>query len=149
MIHKESSWDYDHSRRVNARVVPRFIETNITAVNYFLMHPDEFKVLMAHEIGHITNDDFTPENMISGRIYPASQKTEISADRLGAIMHGNPKEYAKASIALLSAMTSGDLPHIYTSKYLSTNGRLRMLHKWADILEREKAIDEKGRGCTR
>ncbi|MDE3061316.1 MAG: hypothetical protein KGJ06_09925, partial [Pseudomonadota bacterium] len=65
-------------------------------------------------------------------------------DRMGAIIHGNPKEYARTRTNMaFHTRPSLNIPHAQaTEKYLSSNGLARMLHTWADILEQEGATDK-------
>lgn len=144
VIHGDASWNYDEARGINARVgAPGIIETDSNAVRFFLEHPDAYKALIAHEMAHILNDDVSVESKMSTRTAPLDQKMEILADRMGAIIHGNPAQYAQAHAKLWSA-GQAENSHIFSKQYLSANGRARMLHKWADILQREGATDKDG-----
>jgi len=126
--------------------VPDFIEINVFTKNYFFKHPEAFKAVMAHEMGHIANGDCGVENAIKFNLMPPTQMQEILAERMAAIIHGNPKEYAKATsdYQFYVAKQDGAKPYRYYQDYLSVNGNARMLHKWADILEAEGATDKKG-----
>lgn len=136
----DSEWD------VYARL-PEQIHTNVTTANYFLKHMDHFKAVMAHEMAHIANGDHdNTDKRIAHRLTPPNQMREVLADRMGAIIHGNPRQYAKdlGDFLLHVAECEGTKPHISSQDYSSVNGRLRMLTKWAAILEREHATDDRG-----
>jgi hypothetical protein len=124
--------------------VPEFIESNAASIRYFISRPDIFKAVMAHEMGHIINDDQQNiENIILRMTSPPNRKEEILADLMGAIIYGKPRQYAEVNANHFGGGT-GQHFHRRTPRYLSTNGHIRMLYKWANILEREGAIDDKG-----
>jgi len=149
LIHKSSSTAYPFAGKpvlVAEVALPEFISINEYSRDYFIEHPEQFKFLMAHEMAHIANGDLKVSNAIKAITKPPNRKKDVLADRMGAIIHGNPKEFAEAArdfLLYIDEHYNVD-PHAHSSNYLSDYGRLRMLHKWADILEFKEATDDKG-----
>jgi len=125
-------------------LTPEYIAIKEYSRDYFLGHLNQFKAVMAHEMGHLANGDQDIKNQIERNINPSNQKWEILADRMGAIIHGNPRDYAKYISEFMFYVSGKNetKPNHYSRTHLSTNGDARMLHKWADILEREGAMDK-------
>jgi hypothetical protein len=123
-----------------------YIECNEFTKNYFLEHPDQFKAMCAHEMAHLVNGDCDVENTIRNLLTPPNHLQEVLADRMGAIIHGKPRVYANSMTDFLMADAKENhfLPSRSFNEHPSGNARARALHKWADILEREDAIDAKG-----
>jgi hypothetical protein len=136
-------------------MVEGYISTNLFTAQYGVQHPEIFKLLMAHEMAHLANGDQTVETLLLDNRIPPNQKQEILADRLAAIIHGNPKEYAKHTAELLFLMKkmAGERKCYSSMTNLSANGNARMLHKWADMLSEYRWSEEghkwnDGRGAT-
>lgn len=100
------------------------------------------RAIMAHELAHIKNQDESMESWVAKQHLPPTQAKEILADRLGAIIYRNPRQYAELTAGFLKAGKSKAAARS-DDEYLSPNATARMLHKWADILEREGAADKK------
>lgn len=100
-----------------------------------------FRGTVAHELAHGLNDDLTFDSRVKSIRNISNQKCEILADRMGAIIHGNAREYAAARTRILGVDNGSDTVfndfknHHSQLEYLSRNGRARAMHKWADILE--------------
>ncbi len=126
--------------------IPGHIEIHDKEKNYFGLSGGRFRAIMAHEMGHLFNGDMEPENVLQHEIRRPNQKREILAERIGAIIYGNPREYAKWMTAFEDdgVRWAAGSPAKYNRTNLSANGNARMLHHWADILEREGGTDEKG-----
>ena len=144
IIHKSGSFTMSKPVFSVSVTLPEYIETNALTLQRFLNQPERFKQTMAHELGHIFLGDRTIDSLLAKWITPTNQKTEILADRMGAIIHGNPREYAKTSSELAFVISKAGPQQIYGANVFSKmrpspNGNARMLHKWADILEREGA----------
>jgi hypothetical protein len=79
-------------------------------------------------------------------INPPNQKEEVLADRMGSIIHGNPREYARATKDFQFFISEHD--HVKPTRFSETHPaptqNARMLHKWADILQREGATYKNG-----
>ncbi len=76
--------------------VEGYIEMNEVAREHFLDHKDQFKAVMAHEMGHLANGDRNVENRVQESLRPKNHRHEVLADALGSIIHGEPAEYARA-----------------------------------------------------
>jgi len=126
--------------------LPEFIGFNEYTRDYFLEHREQFKAVMAHEMGHIANGDCGVEGTIQCNMEPPNQMQEVLAERMAAIIYGNPKEYAKITADFLLHMAKDNRakPYRYSLDHPSENARARMVYKWADILEAEGATDKKG-----
>lgn len=148
LIHKPGShYEFKMTKGIEVQVeIPEYVHITQETAKRFVRKPDERKAVLAHELGHVYNNDLEPEAILDKLINRPTQKREILADRMGALIHGNPRQYAKncKSFMFYSCRKAQDAKNAYTDTYLSANGRARMLHKWADILEREGATDEKG-----
>jgi hypothetical protein len=127
-------------------IVPEYIDINTTTRDHFVDKPLQFKALMAHELGHIGGFDLSAEGQAKWRASPPNQKREILAEKLAAIIFGNPMEYAKESSKLQFRFNKKyNIPNdLFSDEYLSANENARMQHKWADLLQREKALDNDG-----
>lgn len=126
--------------------VSDFIETDSFTGAHFKKHPGQLRAVMAHEVAHIYNKDCTPDGQIRSALRPPSQLVERLADLMGAIIHGNPGEYARECEAFLleNKRLSRTSPYLSSDTELSTYGLIRMLHKWAAILKNEGAVDAGG-----
>lgn len=120
---------------------PHHILMNEKALEKFLNDKREryFPVVMSHELAHIINGDVDTHQYTMAAISPPSNKLELLADRLGAILHGNPREYAEVTAQFLGA--GRFKARFYNDYYPSVNETARMVHKWADMLESEGAAD--------
>ena len=148
LVHRSSSpYDFAHESVIDISLnVPEFIDINQYTKKYFLDRPNQFKAIVAHELAHIVNQDYLAENIAMRKIRPPNQMMEVLAERMGAIIHGNPKKYAEDSsrFSFRFAKKYSIDSSLFTPKYLSANGNARMLHHWADILAEQDATDSKG-----
>jgi hypothetical protein len=124
--------------------LPEFIEINQFSMKHYLTHRDEFRKTMAHELGHIANGDRSALGRVMFKLTPPNQLREALAYCKGAIIYGNPKEYAIIdSKEVYEAKTP--LPqNIGDHRYKSSGGFAYLLHRWADILEGQGATDMEG-----
>ncbi len=148
LVHTAASYLFAGSRnRLSVGVTNKeFIEINEYTKEYFSREPEQFKAVMAHELAHIARGDCSPESSVEYHLTPPNQKRENLADRLGAIIHGNPRQYAQSisDFVFHDTQENGVKPYHFRLHTLSANATARMVHKWADILEDEHAVDDKG-----
>lgn len=134
------------------------------------------KAIFAHEIAHIMNGDTSRESHIANESNIQHDLKERFAERLGAIIYGNPREYFRIFSA--SEEIPKEIPDFKTEKEAKTYidaidmsqalsqealclfngcvtferkkpswfGRQRMIKKWVDILEKTDGVVDKTSG---
>lgn len=126
---------------------PAFIEMNKAQADHFLKKDKgflQFRAVIAHEMAHIINRDLTPKKTIEDNTSPPTRKAEILADRMGAIIHGNPMKYAEATSAYFTSIGNGKDLDIGSAVRPSYNHSIRSAYKWAKFLESQGAVDKNG-----
>ncbi len=122
-----------------------YIDINETSKEYFVEHPEQFKAAMAVAMGEFVNGGTTMSEKIEAAVNPANQKNQALALRLGAVIHGNPRQFAEEMHKLnMNHVSHEDKLTRHTMTHHSVNGTARMLNKWADILEDQGAVDKQG-----
>lgn len=118
-----------------------YVEINTAMRDEYTKNPGRWRVSAAHELAHHVNKDLTPHSIAQGYMVPYAERRskEILAERMGALLHGNPREYAAQKAKLINHIES---PHLYSPDHPSPNAIARMTRKWADILEREGVADK-------
>jgi len=136
--------------------IPYVIETTDDACREFAANSTGMKWLMAHELGHGINGDCgTPETMLERaqaevrgeRHFIPTNTREYLAHYMGAILFGNPREYAEIA-ATLKSLPYDETPDSFydeDERYPTRPELSAALSKWADQLEKAKAIDENGK----
>ncbi|MDE3060745.1 MAG: M48 family metalloprotease, partial [Pseudomonadota bacterium] len=90
VLPSDSKFDWECASRdiLNAGAEPgNFILLNAYSKQQLLENPALSRAIFAHEMGHLANKDLEFENALLAKIKPPSQKKELLADRMGAIIH--------------------------------------------------------------
>lgn len=93
-----------------------------------------FRGLLTHEAGHIVNGDYTTASEAHRMQRPANLKTEMLANRMGSILHGNVPEY----YATMRPTHAATATHPGGAEFD------RELKAWLPFLEQHGAVDAKG-----
>jgi hypothetical protein len=121
----------------------QYIQTNPYTVEYAKTHPRHFRAIVSHELAHMVNGDLSTESIIRAETEFPNHHNEVLADRLGAILFGNPQEYARLTEEMIM-QTWPYARHESTALYLSPNAQVRMLNKWVKILQDQQALNPDG-----
>ena len=116
--------------------LPELIEMGERLLDSASENSDVLTALLAHEAGHTINGDNTPQSQASYHATPKSHLREILANRMGAILFGNPKAYGEAFLTISECQESATHP--------STAQMRNHFANWAKILESQGALNSNG-----
>ncbi len=98
--------------------------------------PTKLRAILAHELAHSINGDNTPKGDYIWEKTPKTHVREILANRMGAILYGNPKAFGEAYCSI------GERPE--TPTHPSTAQMRLQCARWAELLEQQGVLDGAG-----
>jgi hypothetical protein len=119
-----------------AATYPENVEMGERLWNLFKDDPKKLKVLLAHEISHSINGDNTAARMYASLKAPKNHHNEILANRMGAILFGNPKEFGEYLFRFMGGDETPTHPSWQQLREQST--------RWSALLEQNGVLDNEG-----
>ena len=98
--------------------------------------PTKLKALIAHEFGHSVNGDNLAAKTYAWLNAPRNHQNEILANRMAAILFGNPKAFGEAYCSI------GERGE--TATHPSTQQMRMQIARWAELLDQQGVLDANG-----
>ena len=119
-----------------AATYPENVEMGENLWNLFKDDPKKLKVLLAHEISHSINGDNTAARMYASIKAPKNHHNEILANRMGAILFGNPNEFGEYLFRFMGGDETPTHPSWQQLRVQST--------RWTELLKQNGVLDNDG-----